>query len=337
MKIAVIGAGAIGGTAAAFMTLGGVDVTVVCRSEETAAQLRSPGMRISGLRGEQTVPLRAICGARALEGSFDACIVSTKAYDTMDAVSSVLPHLKEEGVVLVLQNGMCAEELLALAGSRRAACGVTTYSATMRSPAHMEFTGEGEFIIGMAAGGCEGLEALAEALRHAVPTRLHGRVIEAMYAKLIINSGITCGGALTGQLLGKMLRSADARRFFIALVYEDMALADAMGITVPPFGGKLDYYRFIAGRGPAADLRRHVMLLAVGLRYRRLKSSSLTSLERGKKTEVEALNGWISRKAKELGVAVPVNDRLTALIREIEAGHRSPSPDNLKEINCKER
>ena len=332
MRIAVIGAGAIGGTAAAFMTLGGVDVTVVCRQEAVAEILRGEGMHISGIRGETFVPLRTVCGADALEGAYDACIVSTKSYDPMEAVASALPHLREDGVVLVLQNGMCASELSELAGPHRAACGVTTYSSTMLSPTHMELTGEGEFIIGMAAGGCDRLKPLAQALGHMVPTQLHESIIEPMFAKLIINSGITCGGALTGQLLGQMLRGTAARRFFISLVYEDMAVAKAMGITVPPFGGKLDYYRFIAGSGFLADLRRHLMLFVVGLKYRKLKSSSLTSLERGKKTEVEALNGWISRQAKALGVAVPVNDRLTALIHEIEEGQRSPAPDNLKEI-----
>ncbi len=333
MRIAVIGAGAIGGTAAAFMTLGGEDVTVVCRREEVARTLRTEGMHISGIRGETYVPMKAVCGAEALEGIYDACIVSTKSYDTMEAVASALPHLSEDGVVLVLQNGMCAAELTELVGRERAACGVTSYSSTMLSPTHMELTGEGDFIIGMAAGGCEKLQPLAQALGHMVPTRLHANIIEPMFAKLIINSGITCGGALTGQLLGQMLRGAAARRFFISLVYEDMAVAKAMGITVPPFGGKLDYYRFIAGSGFLADLRRHVMLLVVGLKYRRLKSSSLTSLQRGKKTEVEALNGWISRQAKALGVPVPVNERLTALIREIEVGKRASSPDNLKEFN----
>lgn len=333
MKFLVLGAGAIGGTTAAYMTRAGHDVTVLCRSEGTAAALRDSGMRVSGIRGDQRIPLHAVAGTERLTSGFDCCIVATKAYDTMDAVRSVLPLLTQAGIVLVLQNGVCTDELLQTAGAHRAACGVTSYSSTMLAPDHMELTGEGTFRIGMAAGGADArLMPIREAMCAMAPTEISPAILEDMYAKLIINSGVTCGGALTGQLLGQMLRTKAAREFFIALVYEDMALAKKMGIRVPPFGGKLDYYRFIAGNGFADRLRRHMTLFAVGLKYRRLKSSSLTSLERGKRTEVDVLNGWISRKAKQYSVPTPVNDKLVLLIREIEAGIRKSSPDNLREI-----
>lgn len=333
MRFLVIGAGAIGGSTAAFMTKAGHDVTVLCRREEVAAELRKPGMHISGVRGEMYVPLKAVCAADRLEGSFDCCIVSTKAYDTIGAVESALPHLTEDGLVLVLQNGICIDELLKTAGEGRSACGVTSFSSTMLSPTHMELTGEGDFRIGMAAGFEDArLEPIREAMSAMVPTKINTPILAPMYSKLVINSGITCGGALTGQLLGQMLKTAKARRFFIALVHEDMALAEKMGIKVPPFGGRLDYYKFISGSGPIANLRRHIMLFVVGLKYKNLKSSSLTSLERGKPTEVQVLNGWISRKGREYGVPTPVNDRLVELIREIEAGRRKSCPENIDEI-----
>ena len=333
MRILVIGAGAIGGSTAAFMTKAGEDVTVLCRSEKTANELKNPGMKISGVRGEHLIPLNTVLGPENLEGDFDLCIVSTKAYDTIDAVKSALPHLSAEGIVLVLQNGICVDDLLAVAGEKRSACGVTSFSSTMVSPSHMELTAEGDFKIGMAAGfEDERLERVREAMSKMVPTEIRTPVLSWMYSKLVINSGITCGGALTGQLLGEMLKTARARKFFIELVKEDMALAQKMGIEVPPFGGKLDYYKFIAGDGFVDNLRRNIMIFVVGLKYKNLKSSSLTSLQRGKPTEVEVLNGWISRKAKEYGVATPVNDRVVKIIKEIEAGTRRMSPDNLKEI-----
>lgn len=333
MRILVIGAGAIGGSTAAFMTRAGEDVTVLCRSEKTANALSNPGMKITGVRGEHIVPLKTVLGPENLEGDFDLCIVSTKAYDTIPAVKSALPHLSENGIVLVLQNGICVDELLEAAGEKRSACGVTSFSSTMVSPSHMELTAEGDFKIGMAAGfEDQRLERVREAMSKMVPTEIKTPVLSWMYSKLVINSGITCGGALTGQLLGPMLKSSRARKFFIALVKEDIALAQKMGIEVPPFGGKLDYYKFVAGESFIDNLRRDIMIFVVGLKYRNLKSSSLTSLQRGKPTEVDVLNGWISRKGKQYGVATPVNDKLVELIKEIEAGKRQMSPDNLKEI-----
>ena len=333
MRILVIGAGAIGGSTAAFMTKAGEDVTVLCRSESTCNALKNPGMKITGVRGEHIIPLKAVLGPENLEGDFELCIVSTKAYDTIEAVKSALPHLKEDGIVLVLQNGICVDELLEAAGEKRSACGVTSFSSTMVSPSHMELTAEGDFKIGMASGfEDERLEPVRQAMSHMVPTEIKTPILAWMYSKLVINSGITCGGALTGQLLGDMLKTDRARKFFIALVNEDMALAEKMGIQVPPFGGKLDYYKFVSGKSFLDNLRRNVMIFVVGLKYKNLKSSSLTSLERGKKTEVDVLNGWISRKAKQYGIPTPVNDKLVELIKEIESGRRSMSPDNLKEI-----
>lgn len=333
MRFLILGAGAIGGSTAAFMTKAGLDVSVLCRSEKTAKTLCEKGMHISGVRGEMDVPLKAVCGAEKLEGDFDYCIVSTKAYDTIPAVNSVLPLLKENGLVLVLQNGICVDELLKAAGESRSACGVTSFSSTMISPTHMKITGEGAFQIGMAAGHYDDrLEALREALSSMVPTTIETPILPYMYSKLIINSGITCGGALTGQLLGDMLKSPLAREFFIGLVYEDMALAEKMGIKVPPFGGKLNYYKFISGKSKLDKLRRTLMIFVVGLKYKNLKSSSLTSLERGKPTEVQVLNGWISRKAKEYGVLTPINDKLAELIAQIEAGQRKSCPENIQEI-----
>jgi Ketopantoate reductase len=173
---------------------------------------------------------------------------------------------------------------------------------------------------------------LKEAMDKMAPTAITNNILSEMFSKLIINSGITCGGAMTGQTLGEMLLGRHARQFFIDIVREDMVIADALYITVPPFGGKLDYYKFIKGDTILSKLRRHSILFIVGLKYKKLKSSSLTSLLRGGKTEVDYLNGWISKKGAGLQIPTPVNDSVVRIIKEIEAGQRKINPDNLLEV-----
>jgi 2-dehydropantoate 2-reductase len=130
-----------------------------------------------------------------------------------------------------------------------------------------------------------------------------------------------------------MLSSHLSRKLFIEVIREALAVADAMGIQVPPgAGGKLDYYKFMAP-GPLSGIRRHLIIRVIGMKYRRLKSSSLQSLERGRKTEVDNYNGYIARKGKELGVDTPVNEKLTKMLAEIEQGMRQISPDNFREIH----
>lgn len=111
-----------------------------------------------------------------------------------------------------------------------------------------------------------------------------------------------------------------------------MAVARAARIEVPPYAGRLDYEAFLTGTGPLAEARRHLVLRVMGMRYRRLRSSSLQSLERGRPTEIDSLNGYIARRARELGLAAPLNERLVAMVHEIEQGRRSITPANLEEL-----
>ncbi|HWR23122.1 MAG TPA: 2-dehydropantoate 2-reductase [Feifaniaceae bacterium] len=332
MRIVIIGAGAIGAVTAAYMAMAGEDVTLVCRREAAAEAIRKEGLRVTGRRGAHTVPLHAVSGVTALSGTYDCCLAATKAYDLFEAAKSALPYLAPGVPVVALQNGMCADILISAVGEERAAGAIVTWSCTMHADTHMELTGEGGFILGMMRGGSDArLLPVQKALSRMAPTELTENYRSAMFSKLIINSGITCGGAMAGETLGNMLLRLDARRFFIEIVREDLRVASAMGIRVPPFGGKLDYYRFINGNGPWDRLRRHVTLLIVGLQYWKLRSSSLTSLLRGGRTEVDTLNGWIAQKGMELGVSTPVNGAVARIIKEIEAGSRAITPKNIAE------
>ena len=119
------------------------------------------------------------------------------------------------------------------------------------------------------------------------------------------------------------------RSTFIGIMREAMTAADATGIKFPPYRGRLDYYSFLKGDGPLHNLRRHVILGLMGVKYRRLKSSSLQSLERGRPTEVDYFNGYIARTAREHGTAAPLNERLTRMVHEVEARTRTIRPGNI--------
>lgn len=330
MRILILGAGAIGGVTAAYLQQNGYDVTLLCNRATTAETICSSGLQISGCRGQQQVVLPAVSSVAELSGSYDYILFAMKAYDLAEAAQSVLPYLAADGLAVSLQNGICYEALQEVVGLERLAVAIVTFSSTMHADAQLEITAEGGFVLGRIDGRCnEQLAQLAKALQTVGQTRLTDNIFGEMYTKLIINSCITCSGAMSGQGLGQLLRSRTARQLFIEIVREDMALAKALGLQVPAFGGKLDYQKFVSGTGLFASLRRHLTLLAVGQKYRRLTSSSLTALQRGKRTEMPFQNGWISRKGQELGVPTPVNDQVVRIITEIEAGQRSIDPANI--------
>lgn len=328
-RIVVVGAGAIGGITAAYLKQGGLDVTLVCKHQAIATLAGGRGLHITGVKGEATVSVHAVAAVEELRGLFGVALIATKAYDMPATAKALLPFLTEDALVLSLQNGICTDALAAVVGPARTVGCVIGCGATMHGPAELEMTSTGEFIIGRIQGENAALAPVKQALELVTPTVISESILAELYSKLIVNSCITSLGAICGLKLGEMLKKKQARAIFLAVIAEAMAVASAMNLRVPPFGGKLDYYRLMSGASPLARLRRHATIYAVGLKYRNLKSSSLQSLERGRPTEIDYFNGYIARKGEELGVPCPVNLRLTGMVREIENGKRAIRPENL--------
>lgn len=329
IRIVVVGAGAIGGVTAAMMKQDGSDVTLVCKHQEIADIASGRGLHITGVRGEHTVHLNAVADIAELSGTYDVALIATKAYDMPACARALMPYLKEDSLVLSLQNGICTDALAAVVGKERTVGCVIGWGATMLGPGELTVTSTGEFLIGRIAGDQAALEPVRRAMDAVAPTIITQDIYAELYSKLIVNSCITSLGAICGLYLGQMLRKSQARRIFLGIIREAMDVAHAQGLKVPPFGGKLDYEKLLAGDGPLDNLRRHAMILAVGLKYRRLKSSSLQSLERGRPTEIDYFNGFIAQKGEELGVDCPINRRLTVMIKEIEGDKRSIKVENL--------
>ncbi len=332
LKFLVLGAGAIGGIAAALMKRKGYDVAVMCRSREQASQISCSGLKISGVCGEFTQKIDAYSSASEITGKMDVILHATKATDMIDALRKVLPVLDPDGHIVSLQNGICEDELEAAAEGRKVIGCVTGWGATMEKGGALTMTSEGDFILGYPDGKSDDrLLLVAEALSSVVPVKATGNIMGHLYSKLIINSCITSLGAVCGLYLGEMLRSAKIRRIFIEIINEAVMVADKMNLKIEVFGGKLDFRKFIGGKGDLASLKRHLMIRIIGFKYRRLKSSSLQSLERGRPTEIDYLNGYIVRNGVKYNVNVPVNSAITGMIHEIELGKRKITPDNFND------
>lgn len=326
-KVLIVGAGAIGGVLGALLARAGREVVFLARPE-AAERINAVGLSVRGVRGPFTVRPRAEARADSLSGPFDAAMVAVKAYDLRAALKPVLPVIGRECPVVSLQNGICLDELEGLAGKDRAVGCVVGWGATLHGPADVELTSEGGMVIGSRSPAAR-LEPVRELLSPAFPVTVSGDILADLYSKLLVNSCITTLGAISGRTLGWMLGRRLYRAVFIGIIREGMAAADAAGIKVPPYAGRLDYYSFLKGGGVTDNLRRHLFIRLMGVKYRRLKSSSLQSLERGKPTEVDYFNGYIIRTAQARGVRTPLNERLTAMVHEIEAGKRRISPESF--------
>jgi 2-dehydropantoate 2-reductase len=332
-KIAVVGAGAIGGVTAAFIHRLGWNTEIICKHQEIVNIIAAQGLHISGVKGELMVQLKAVKNISDLSGPKDLILLATKANDCVAAAQQLKAFLKPDSTVVSLQNGICEEVLAETLGRERVVGCVVGWAATYHAPAELEVTSQGEFIIGNIDNQPDDrLPAIQQLLSAVYPTRISNNIMGELYSKLIINSCINSLGVIAGVTLGELLANKKIRNIFLALMREAMAVADAMGITVEPAaGGKLDYYKYLSAQGAISDFKRHLVIRMIGFKYRRVKSSSLQSIERGRKTEINFLNGYICERGKEHGVPTPVNDAVRNMVLEIEDDKRQMSPDNIKD------
>jgi len=329
-RILIIGAGAIGGTLGGLLSRAGREVVFLTKSAETAAKINRDGMTVRGVRGTFTARPRAESRPELLAPPFHLAMVAVKTYDLAAALGPVLPRITDGCPVVSLQNGICIEELEGLVGRDRAVGCAVGWGATMHGSAEMELTSEGDLVIGSrSAAGQARLPAVVSLLAPAFAVKVSQDILADLYSKLIINSCITTLGAISGMTLGWMLRRRLYRCLFIDIIREAMDVARAAGIRPPPYAGRLDYEAFLKGDGPMDRLRRHLFIRLMGVKYRRLKSSSLQSLERGKPTEVDSFNGYIVRTARVHGLEAPLNERLVRMVHEIESKARPITPANF--------
>jgi 2-dehydropantoate 2-reductase len=315
LSFLVVGAGAIGGITAAILKKSGYDVEIVCKYEDYASRISEKGIEVSGACGKMTVRMPAYACASDVKEKKDIILLATKATDMLAASKEVLPLLREDGFVISMQNGICEDAIASVVGRERVIGCVTGWGATMESSGRLIMTSNGgqpdDFLV-MVAG----------ILSSVVPVKTTGNIMGHLYSKLIINSCITSLGAICGLYLGNMLTRIKIRRIFMEIVREAMDVADEMNIIVEVFGSRLDFGIFRTSSGGLALLRCHLLLLIIGFRYRKLKSSSLQSLEREKPTEIEYLNGYIVENGRKTGLQVPVNTYIVGMIHEIEQNRR---------------
>lgn len=330
-NILVIGGGAIGGITAARLAQKKYDVDLLVKYPSLKKIAKDTGLKVTGHLGDFSQKVNAYLPSDLLSETFDIVLIATKAPDMEEAALHILPFLEKDSLVVSLQNGICEDDLARIVGYKRTVGCIVGWGATMIEPGKYDMTSGGEFIIGaLDSIPAERMEYLKDILSSIRPVYITNNIYGSLYSKLIINSCISALGAISGIILGKMLKKRKFRNIFRATMKEAMIVADAMKIKVEPYANKIDYYRYTKD-GFLNSIKQHLLILLIGLKYRRLKSSTLQSLERGKKTEIDWFNGYIVKNARKNGLNVPVNEILLRMVKEIEAGKRKSGMHNLKD------
>jgi 2-dehydropantoate 2-reductase len=299
-KIAVVGAGAVGGYFGGMLARAGAPVVFIGRPVFVDAVDRD-GLFLDTVQFKERVKVRA---STELAVARDAEIVlfCVKTTDTATTARELAPLLATNAIVVSMQNGVDNAEQIHAASGVHALAAAVYVAASVPSPGTVKHVGRGDLVLGPKSDATERLSAVFS--RAGVPCKLSENLAAELWTKLVWNCALNAMSALGKATYGEILESADARRLLEGTVYEVLSVAKAAGISLPLFD---DPKAALAGG------------LKIAAQMAATRSSTAQDMMRGKKTEIDSLNGFIVRKGREFGVPTPINHALFTLVKLAES------------------
>jgi 2-dehydropantoate 2-reductase len=335
-RIGIIGAGAIGSVVGGLLTKAGRDVTLIDQWPEHVEAMKAKGLRLSGTCGDHTIAVKAlhIHEAQSIVEPFDAVFIAVKSYDTEWATALGVRYLTPAGAVVDFQNGMNDERVAAVAGKERTLGCVITIGAGLYEPGRAMRSDRGS--IGFKIGELDGSDserarALADTLNAVAPAKVTTNLMGERWSKLAVNCMANPLAGLSGLGSAEVRSEPEPRRIAIQIAAEVVRVGRACGYEVEPIFG-ITAQRFVEaaeGRGLAdveADMAAGTKFLGGG------RPSFLQDVMKGRRTEVDALNGHVCRQGQQVGVKTPFNDAVVRLIHEHGVVTLKPDPKNLEPL-----
>jgi 2-dehydropantoate 2-reductase len=334
MTITVYGAGAIGGITGARLAHARHDVLLVDKAEDHVAAINAHGLTIESQTGVVNIAVRAIT-PDALGAGLQLVLLAVKSQDTPAALDVLKTRLAPDGTIVSLQNGLNEELIAAAVGAQRTVGCLVNWAADWQAPGRILHGGEGALVLGELDGRrSERVQKLAKLLDVVAPTRISDNILGYTWAKHVYGALLVATALVDAHVYEVVERSPEVQQMLVALVLEGMDVALRIGIRLEPFDeyDPADYHA--AARGDVAACERAMASIATHYRAAtKTKTGIWRDLAvRKRKTEVGALLGATVTKARGLGLAMPLTERLIAMIEELETGHRQMSWANLDEL-----
>ncbi|MBR0156305.1 MAG: 2-dehydropantoate 2-reductase [Clostridia bacterium] len=331
MKYAIYGAGSLGTVLGAYMTKNGVDIELVNRNKAHITALRDRGAHITG-KVEMTVPVKALL-PEEMAGPYDVIFLMTKQLENSSTARFLEPMLAADGVIVTLQNGIPEHGIAAVVGEKRTVGCVVEWGATLKSPGEAELTSDPDSLSfhmgGMPGVPEEKIGLVRSLLEKMCPVVVETDLVGVRWSKLLINATYSGLGTAFGGSFGYVANTKLPRRLAVRCMKECIDVGRASGAEFAPVQGKditkLFYYKGAFKRKFAELLvpiamKKHVNIIP----------SMLQDLQKGKKCEIDAINGVVCEFGRKFGVKTPVNDRIVEVVRKCEAGEIKPCADNIK-------
>jgi 2-dehydropantoate 2-reductase len=289
-----MGAGAVGCYYGGMLCRAGHQVMLIGRTQHVEA-IRQHGLLMDTTGFRAHIPVQASTEVGDIQGaSLVLCCI--KSNDTEQAAAMMAPFVSPDAVVLSLQNGVENAKRLQAKLLRAVYPAVVYVAAEMMGPGHLKHHGRGELVVGPSAMSSEMLEDLVKA---GVPVRVSDNVVGELWAKLILNCAYNAISAITKLPYGPLFENEDARDLMRLVVRECLAVAQRESITLP------------------GDSWQGVELIAATMSGQ--FSSTAQDLMRGRRSEIDDLNGYIVRRGKSLAIDTPANQALYSLVKLLES------------------
>ena len=304
MRTYMIGSGAMGSVYGGLLAHAGYDVTLIDPREDHVSLIQRDGLIVEGVRGRHVIRVPAHTSHAGLPPA-DFAVVFTDANATAEAARTAAQVLKREGFALTLQNGIGnVEALTAALGEARVVAGVTMNSGALSEPGRVAYTNAGVTSIGELDGRTTArIEEVARMLNKAgIETVVIADPMAHIWSKFVLNCAINPLTAITGLRSGEMYRTPEVNALQDRVIDEILMVVERKGVR-------------LAEPDPRKKIKDHC-------RKRYNRPSMMQHVEQGRRTEIDALNGALVREAKALGLAVPYNEAVVAVVKGLEKSRR---------------
>jgi 2-dehydropantoate 2-reductase len=335
-RIGIVGAGAIGCVVGGLLSEAGYDVTLVDQWPEHVEAIRKTGLIVeTRAREHRTHPTALhIHELQSVDRLFGLAFVAVKSYDTDWATALIASHTRPEGLFVDFQNGINDDRVAAIVGAHRTLGCVITIAAGLYVPGRAARTDDYglAFKIGELEGGdTPRARRLVEIVQSVGECRLTTRLRRDRWSKLMLNCMTNPLSGLTGYGAKRLRSDATTRCIGIQIGAEVVRVARELGIEVDPVLGISPDAIVAAAEGRDAETVEAQIIEAGRAAGSAGRPSFLQDVMKGRRTEIDALNGYVSRRGRETGVATPFCDCITRLIEELGIGF-DPDPRHIEPL-----
>ena len=334
-RMAIVGVGAIGGVIGGYLSRSGRDLTLIDPWAANVEAMQKNGLRVTALDEDFTTLVKAmhLGDLSTVTEPFDLIFLAVKSYDTVWASHMLKSHLKPGGVVVSAQNSINDDVIAPIVGYSSVIGCVITLGAAIYEPAHVERTSAPDrpaLTVGEMSGvKSKRLDSLAEVLSDVGSTKVTANLWGERWAKLATNCMSNSVAALTGLGSAAVRQTPGVVEQYIRIGAEVVSVGTALGVDVEPINGiPAEMYNRAADGEAMEELKTRLAAGAGQLGAGR--PSMAQDVFKGRRTEIEYLNGYAARRGEEVGVATPINRAMTHLIRQMESGDLEPAVDNIK-------